>query len=165
MTDLVIPGDLTGQSGAPFSAEVVLSASESVRRACGWHIAPVVTETLTLNSNGGPLLVLPSLKVVDITEVRDVSDDTPAIIEGWRWSADGLVSRENGCWPTGFRTVEVDIIHGHETCPPELFPVIADFSRRRVAQESIGGRSVSFVSSADSRLESTLADFRIRARP
>lgn len=161
---LFVASDLTGQPGAPFSDEVATSVGDQIRRLCGWHIAPQVTETLVIDSDGGRVLMLPSLHVVNVTGVRDVSGSTPRVLTGWKWSRDGMIEAR-GFWPRGFRSVEVDLIHGYETCPPELFPVAADFSRRRVAQESIGSRSVSFVSTADSRLDSILSTFKITGRP
>lgn len=165
MADLFTPEDLTGQPGASsVTEEIARSVGDQIRRLCGWHIAPEITETLTLDSDGARTLMLPSLHVTDVTSVRDVTGSEPRELTGWRWSKNGMIELPAG-FPRGFRAVEVDISHGYETCPPELFPVAADFSRRRVAQESIGGRSVSFVSAADGRLDSILSAFKIFGRP
>lgn len=165
---LLGPVDLTGFPGAPFSAEVIAAVAEQIRSICGWHVAPTLSETLTVDSDGERTLFLPSLRVVEVTAVRDLTDpNNPKTIDGWTWSEDGMLTRKHGgYWPEGLRALEVDITHGYETCPSDLFPVAADFGRRRVQQESIGGRSVTFVSGAeDDRLGSTLSAYRIRVRP
>jgi hypothetical protein len=155
--------DLTDFPGAPFPAGKVLSACEAIRREAGWHIAPSVTETLTLDSEGGPLLVLPTLYLTAVTEVRDMTGSEPQVLTGWRLSRKGLLS---GCWfPAGFSAVEVDVTHGYDACPPELFPVIADWTARRVMQESLGSRSVAYSADGDSPIASTLARFKLPSRP
>lgn len=160
--------DMAGMPGAPFSASTATAAGDQIRTLCGWHIAPSRTETLTLDTEGGRVLVLPSLRVSEVLAVRDVSGPTPKVLTGWRWSKDGMLERGNGgFWPDGFRVVEVDLTHGYESCPSELLNIGAEFSRRRVAQESIGGRSVTYVSSADDddRIGSVLGSYRIGALP
>ena len=63
-----------------------------VRAYCGWHIAPVVTETLTLDGPGGHLLVLPTLRLVDLLSV---TNEGHAVVEtGARGGAvQGLAAR------------------------------------------------------------------------
>lgn len=164
MQPLVLPSDLDGFPGAPFSNEVTLAASEAVRRECGWHIAPQVTQTLTLDVSGGPVLILPTLRLVSVSEVRDVTGDAPRVLTGWRMSQAGMLSRRGG-WPCGFGAVEVDVVHGYDACPPELLPLIASGAHRRVRQESMGGRSVTFVDDDTVGGGSVLARFKLGPRP
>lgn len=161
---LALPADLAEFPGAPFSADAVAAASEAIRREVGWHIAPRVIETLTLDGTGGGVLFLPTLHLVDVTEVRDVTDDTPRVLTGWRKSQRGMLSRARG-WPRGFEAIEVDVVHGYDSCPPELLPVIAERTSRRVMQESLGSRSVSYSAEGDAPLAATLARFKIPSRP
>lgn len=164
MQPLVLPSDLDGFPGAPFSHAVATAASEAVRRECGWHIAPQVTQTLTLDVSGGPVLILPTLRLVSVSEVRDMTGDNPRVLTGWRMSQAGMLSRRGG-WPCGFGAVEVDVVHGYEQCPPELLPVIASSAHRRVRQESMGGRSVTFVDDDTIAGSSVLSRFRLGPRP
>lgn len=113
-----------------FTGAAVEAAGEAIRLETGWHIAPTATETLTLDSEGGYALMLPTLHLINVTEVRDVSGDTPVVITGWRKSAAGMVFLPQGCrWPVGPETIEVDIEHGYAECPLELLPVLARRTR------------------------------------
>jgi hypothetical protein len=145
---LVSPAELTDYPGAPFADAIVDGAVAWLRREVGWHIAPVVEETLTLDSLGGRTLILPTRKIVQVTQVRDVSDAATVVLTGWRKSSKaGLLHRWCG-WPRGFESVEVDLEHGFAETPKELLAVIVELCQSgmvnsRVSQESAGGESVS----------------------
>lgn len=148
MPGLVTSVDLSPFPGAPFDDSVVLSAGATIRNLCGWHIAPTLTETVTVNSDGGHDLFVDSRMLTSVTAARDVSGDTPVILTGFRWSTAGRVWRDV-CWPRGFQVVELDIVHGYDRCPDDLLPLVADAAReigrnRQVRQESAGGVSVSW---------------------
>src|SRR5690606_21026274 len=122
---LATAGDLAGMDGGPFTEKAVESAGAQIRRLAGWHIAPEVTETLTVDSHGGDRLWLPTRHVVDVLAVRDVTGDAPRELTGWRWSAAGLLEIR-GRFPSGFRSVEVELVHGFDACPADLLPAVAD---------------------------------------
>lgn len=148
---LAAPADLTAFPGAPFDDDIVDAAVDAVRTAAGWHIAPVVSETVTVDAIGGVTLFLPTLRLTAVDEVRDLRGDTPVVLDGWRKSRSGMLSRA-AYWPCGFETVEADITHGYATTPPALFAVIAEYCQMQslnagVRQESAGGESVSYSAS------------------
>lgn len=126
--DLIDPTDLGHLPGAPFSEEECDGAVADLRGAAGWHIAPVKTETVTLDvASGESRLRLPTRKLVAVTAIRDA--DTDAVIAATTYRASltlGQVKRRSGCWPAGFARIEVDMQHGYTTCPPDLFAVIAE---------------------------------------
>lgn len=123
--DLVSSADLGEYPGAPYASSVIDAAVSDIRREAGWHIAPTRTETLTLDGPDGVLLILPTRKLVEVTEIRDVSGDDPVILTGWRASvAKGMIHRSAG-WPCGFAAIEVDLEHGFATCPEGLLPEVA----------------------------------------
>lgn len=157
---LVLAEDLDGFKGAPFKPETVNAASAQIRRICGWHIAPTIEETLVLDHDGGPVLYLPSLKVIDVVAVKD--HRTGRDLSRWHWSGAGMIE---GQFPRGFRSVEVTIEHGYAECPADLLPVVASRTQRRAMQESLGSRSVSFSAEGDRAFESTLELYRLGARP
>lgn len=159
---LVVPADLEEFRGAPFSATTVNAAASQVRKIAGWHIAPSITATVTLDHDGSSVLYLRSLYVTDVVSVRDVSGSTPRDLTGWRWSQDGMIE---GHFPAGFRSVEVTFTHGYKECPEDLLPVIASRTQRRVMQESLGSRSVSYSAESDRSVESTLESYRLGPRP
>lgn len=95
----------------------------AVRSYCRWHVAPEVTETVTLDVAGyGPMLFLPTLRLGSVSEVRDVTGDEPRTLDGWRKTAAGMLSRPGG-WPAGFSAVEVDMVHGYDECPADILAV------------------------------------------
>ena len=57
-----------------------------------------------------------------MTEVRDISGDTPVTLTGWTDRGSGILLKSY--WPAG-HMLEVDVTHGYVACPPELLPVIA----------------------------------------
>lgn len=160
MVDLATVDDLAGLPGGPFSPEAVRAAGEIVRRMCGWHVAPSVTETILVDSPGGDVLWLPSRHVTDVATVRDMTGSDPVDLTGWRWSEAGLLS---GRFPAGFRAVEVTLTHGYPSCPADLLPVVADRTRRRVMAESLGARSVTYGTESNHLLDS-LAGYRLGPR-
>lgn len=154
LADLVQPDDLAEFPGAPFSAATVKAAGEAVRRLCGWHVAPSVTETIVLDSPGGEFLWLPSRHVTGVMSVRSLVGGVPAELTGWRWSEAGMLT---GAFPAGLRAIEVTLTHGYDTCPADLLPVVADRTRRRVMAESLGARSVTYGTESNHLLDSVAA--------
>jgi hypothetical protein len=141
---LAAPTDLADFPGAPFSDALVDSAVSAVRGEAGWHIAPAVTETVTVVSEGGTVLLVPSLRVTAVTEVRDVSGDTPEALTGWVLRRSGILERGYG-WPKR-HAIEVDLTHGYAETPPELLPVLArranDARASSAGQVRLGSLSV-----------------------
>lgn len=89
---------------------MIRAASTGVRRYCRWHIAPVVTETITLDGDGSAAIALPSLRV---SAVSAVSSDGLAVVDGlWRLSRTGLLAFP-AYLSTQFDGVEVTLTHGY----------------------------------------------------
>jgi hypothetical protein len=153
---LVSPYDLEDFPGAPFSDTLVDAAVSDIRSEAGWHIAPQVTETLTLDSYGGQLLSLPSQRVVNVTAVRDMTR-AGAVLTGWTRSSCLLwrSTYHTYCfgWPVG--QVEVDIVHGFATTPPDLLAAVAARALRlsnprdpSLASQLVGQVSQTYATSA-----------------
>lgn len=150
--DLVSPEDLADFPGAPFPPTVVDAAVGALRGDAGWHIAPEREETLLVDSEGGCKLLLPTMRLTAVAEVRNMLPDTPEVIENWRKSVRGTLSLRWSAWPCGDESVEVDITHGYTETPPELLIVVAQYcqfitTNSTVRQESAGGESISYASS------------------
>ena len=107
---------------------------------------------------------LPTRRLVAVHAVRDLTGSAPRDITGYRWSLAGLLSLESG-WPSGFRAVEVEVEHGFDECPPDLLPVLADRTNRRVMQESLGSRSVTYGVDGDRTIDYSLSLYRLGPRP
>lgn len=164
MDDLIRPEDLEGFPGAPFSPAVVRAASGAIRSETGWHIAPEVTETVEVETGCARVALLPTLHVVEVSEVRDLDGD---VLTGWRVNrSTGVLRRRDCAWPD---VIEVDLTHGYKECPPELLPVIAERSQRGkaglVRQENIGARSVSYAQHYDATGVGVLARYTLPSRP
>lgn len=169
-TPLVEPSDLDEYPGAPFSVQAVDSAAARVRGEAGWHIAPVVTETLTVETHHWTQrLILPTLRLLDVTAVRDITDPTvaPVAVDDWRFLPNGILVRRRSYWPCG--VLEVDVQHGYAECPAELLPVIAAYCQsgaqdRSIASQTTGPFSVSYRDSTATS-DPALSRLTIPARP
>lgn len=122
---LVSNAQLGDFPSAPYPSSVLDAVAADVRREAGWHIAPAQEETVTLDGPESQRLILPTLRLVAVTEIRDVSGDDPVILDGYRVNTrTGIVYRRAG-WPCGVAVIEVDMEHGFVSVPPDLLPEIA----------------------------------------
>ncbi len=119
---LVFPVDLTPFPGAPFSDTLTDVAAAAVRAEAGWHIAPIVAETVTFDSYGGTMLNLPTRRVVSITSVVDSAGYTYT-----GFTRVGAALHRYYGWPIG--QVTITWSHGYAETPVELLPVLADRAR------------------------------------
>jgi hypothetical protein len=133
---------LADYPGGPFSARTIASASASVRNDCRWHVAPVVTETVTVDGCLSRLLLLPTLRLVNVTgvEVLDDSSTTWLPITGWRIANAGMLYRATG-WNYGPAGIRVTMQHGFAETPADLLPVLAARCQRNLADSILTQRS------------------------
>jgi hypothetical protein len=162
--DLFAPEDLAGLPGDPFDADLVTQAGEAIRNAAGWHIAPEVTETLTVDSAGGPYLFLKTKRLSDVTEIRDVTDGGSTVLTGWTFNRLGRVTRLSG-WPCDGHTLEVDVVHGFDEVPAELLRLGASLARgednRLERQQTSGPFSTTYEADAAERMATVLDPYMI----
>lgn len=124
-------------------------AEAAVRAYCGWHVAPVATQALALDGNGGTRIILPSLRVVSVDAV--VVDGVT--ITDPEWSASGVL---HGRFSERPRSVEVVLTHGYETPPAELVAILLDMAsgdtsgEAPIASKRLGDFQVSYATGADS---------------
>jgi len=146
---LVSPAELLefGQ----YSDVHVDAAARSLRRECGWHIAPRVTEDvkLVLRSGTGDELYLPTRDFPDAEViVNTVRNSAGELLTGWE-HAEGVIVRRGGVFRyalwTG-RYVTVNITHGFATCPADLLPLLA--ARAAAAKAPRESRVTSFTNGA-----------------
>lgn len=141
---LLEPAAVASFPGGPFTTATIQAAAAALRARAQWHIAPEVTETLTLDHDGSGVVLLPSLRVVDVVSVTNLAGPTPVVLTGWRWSKAGMLA---GRFPAGFRVLQVVLTHGYPECPQDLLPAIVDqVTGGRVRQESLGSASFSYES-------------------
>lgn len=120
----LLPSDfLTGYLEDPQDARIA-AVTDWVRGRCGWHIAPTVTETITLDGSGTRVVSLPSLHVTDVGEVTENGVEVDV-----EWASTGLLRRRR-FWTDRWRAVEVTFTHGHQTVPADLAKVVVEAALR-----------------------------------
>jgi hypothetical protein len=137
---------LTGVPIPDLDPAAVAVACARVRRICGWHIAPVVTETITLPWSWSGRYLLPSLHVVSVgTTVAGsavTSDWSPG---GALWLTSGNIAPPVNA---RLRGVSVTLTHGYETCPEDVRDIVAQMARqvgqRRVRSSAEGPFSTTY---------------------
>lgn len=88
-------------------------ARSAARRFCGWHVTPVrVDDEVTLDGPGSAVLVLPTLRLIELTGVVEngveLDVDTDLYV-----SARGLVRKRSGVWwPRNYGSIVVTMTHG-----------------------------------------------------
>lgn len=124
------------------------AATQAIRDYCGWHVAPVITDTLTLDGTGTDTVLLPSRRVTAVESVTVDGHELAAT--AYEWSADGLLRRRHGCWPDRYRALTVELKHGFEDASV-LSTVVASIVARirmdpsgMLASQSAGTQRVSF---------------------
>lgn len=87
-------------------------ARAAARRFCGWHVTGVIEDDeVTIDGPGSPLLVLPTLRLIELTGV--VEDGTALNVADLHVSARGLVRKKSGAWWSGlYGSIVVTMTHG-----------------------------------------------------
>lgn len=173
---IVDPFDLdTYQAGT--AAAILEQATAEVRRYCGWHIAPSLSETFTVDGPGGLFLTLPTLLLTDVASVTE--DGVLRDPSTYEWSSNGQLWSATP-WTGHFRGVVVEATHGHATPPADLAAVIlAVASRAQASPDGVVRRQVGAVSESYSQTgfnvaggvslmpheKDALEQYRVRPRP
>lgn len=113
---------------------MVRQAQAAIRRYCGWHVAPSLTETLTLDGTGSRHLWLPSLHVIDVTAASNDGEDVA--LDDLDWSEAGYLELRCGHWCRRPRSIEVTLEHGFEEGPDDLVEVAAAIAARAISSPS-----------------------------
>lgn len=142
-------------------------ASAAVRAWAGWHIWPPKTEAVTVDGSGGPVQMLPTLR---LTAVSSVVNDG-ATVTDFQWSEVGFLRLPAGRFTSKLRGVVATITHGFTDVPVELVQVVIDAavvgmatSGSAVQSESAGPFSVSYraaESALSSAAMSSVARYRL----
>lgn len=120
-------------------------ASDTVRDVCGWHIAGVETHTVIMDTRGGRLLVLPTLRLVSRPTVA--VDGRELAIDGW--SPRGMVEVKEEL-PCRLGAVQVTMTHGYDEVPGAVASAVMSVVLASWAsplgrtQESVGSISASY---------------------
>ncbi|MGA5467171.1 hypothetical protein [Mycobacterium sp. NPDC050041] len=100
------------------AAERLLSASlATARRFCGWHVAPVQSDVVKRDGDGGRLLRLPTLRLVTLTSVIENGVDITADVVESGDAAGCLYKAAGGRWCRGIANITVSFTHGFDDAP------------------------------------------------
>ena len=132
------------------------AANRAIRAYCGWHVAPVISETLTLDGSGGDTLLLPSLRV---RELERVTSDGVDVTELVRASARAGMLEIDGSWSRKLSGIEVTLQHGFDADEvPDIATLILNVAKRAgsgqslIASQSVNGASVSYLTAGGAPL-------------
>lgn len=117
------------------------AARSAARRFCGWHVTPVrEDDVVTLDGPGSALLVLPTLRLVELTGVVENGVALDVATELYV-SSRGLVRKRSGAWwSRHYGSIVVTMTHGFDADidPDDEKDNAADFN---TAVASIAERS------------------------
>jgi hypothetical protein len=117
----------------------LLSAGLSAaRRFCGWHVTYIEDDEVTLDGPGTPLLVLPTLRLVELTSVveNDVELDVATELHV---SPRGLVRKRSGAyWSGNYGAIVATMAHGFDAADDFNAAVLSFVDRTSLA--ATGGR-------------------------
>lgn len=132
------------------------AANRAIRAYCGWHVAPVIPETLTLDGSGGKTLLLPTLRIIDLEHVlSDGVDVTERVSVSKRA---GMIEID-GAWSKRLGGIEVKLRHGFSADEvPDVATLILNVAKRAgsgqslIASQSVNGASVSYLTAGGAPL-------------
>jgi hypothetical protein len=159
---LVTPAEFSAWTGGkipeadPRLEPLLLGASAGVRRWCGWHIAPVLEETLTGDGPAGRLLLLPTGRLLAVLEAVDAG--TVLDVAGVDFSRSGMVElpRASGSWWSGrLGAISVRVRHGFDLADvPDVAQIVKQLTANALAspmgatREQAGTVSVAWATTA-----------------
>ena len=101
-------------------------ATAAVRAFCGWHVAPVITEDLVVDTPDSDVLLLPTMRLVNVVSASVDGVDVLADLE---WSEAGMVRNCRG-WRRRFRGLSITIEHGFDVVNTPLVGLLASLTAR-----------------------------------
>lgn len=134
------------------AASALSAASQAVRNACGWHVAPNLRCSYTaqrIGDDGGRPARLFALPALLVTAVESLTESGAELSPGeYEWARDGLVRRCCWkCWPTAWNAVEATYMAGFdEGAVPDLAEAVRAIAEGVIA---IGGAAGVRSESAD----------------
>lgn len=152
MVESVVDADIK------IDAQYWMRAGEAAIRAyCGWHVCPIVTETLVLDTFRQRFVKLPSMRVLDVGKVEYLGEDVTSFVS---WSEAGVLRwKEKGrVFGDEYRGLKATITHGYAPDEvPQIVALVATVGRRAkdqklVASQSVNGASVSYLTAGGAPL-------------
>lgn len=136
---MTIPGIVT--SGTQVDPAFWLNAAnQAIRSYCGWHVAPVITETLVLDGKGGRVLLLPSKKVVALISVLNDGVDVTGKVKFSHRT--GVLTLQSG-WSCDVGSIEIELQHGHAVADvADVAALIVTLTKRAAASGLVVAQAI-----------------------
>lgn len=150
---LADPAELAVWLGVPDDDAKLLAAlnaaSRRFRGAVRHPVSLVTGDSIVLDGNGRPSLLLPAAPVTAVDSV-EVDGEVLEAGTSYSWSQDGFLRHLDGCWPDRLRCIEVTYSHGYDLVPEDIQEVVIDQAQAiyavqpGVQQKTVGSQSVTF---------------------
>lgn len=160
LPDLITVSDFNAATNNRYAGDAriepaIASASAAIRAWCGWHVAPVLDCSITLDGEAGDIW-LPTNALASVTSAKVGGEDVTVTGSNRR----GRVRLAHKT--CGLGNVAIDYVAGYDvTACPDLMGVVVQrvmasvaMTTYGVSQETAGGVSISYSGSALSDLGS-----------
>lgn len=133
-----------------YTAQLCLDgACGAVVEYCGWHIAPVISETVTVDGTGTLIQTLPTLNLLSLDSVDE--NGLSLNVDHIDWSANGIMEKRRGNgWTARRRGIIAGITHGYASTPGWVTTLICAVAGRAFdtplgrMQETDGNQSITY---------------------
>ncbi len=169
LPDLITVSDFNAATNNRYSGDAriepaIASASAAIRAYCGWHVAPVLDCSITLDGEAGDIW-LPTNALASVTSAKVGGEDVTVTGSNRR----GRVRLAHKT--CGLGNVAIDYVAGYDvTACPDLMGVVVQrvmasvaMTTYGVSQETAGGVSISYSGSALSDLGSAFLPDSVKA--
>lgn len=169
LPDLITVSDFNAATNDRYAGDAriepaIASASAAIRAWCGWHVAPVLDCSITLDGEAGDIW-LPTNALASVTSAKVGGEDVTVTGSNRR----GRVRLEHKT--CGLGNVAIDYVAGYDVAAcPDLMGVVVQrvmasvaMTTYGVSQETAGGVSISYSGSALSDLGSAFLPDSVKA--
>lgn len=99
----------------PETTRALNAALTTVRRYCGWHVTPVIDETMLVSGPGDLDLILPTLYIQSITSITDNDTAIDLTTVDWDNAEPGVLHKNDWKqWSCGLGKIVVELSHGFD---------------------------------------------------
>lgn len=169
LPDLITVSDFNAATNDRYAGDAriepaIAAASAAIRAYCGWHVAPVLDCSITLDGEAGDIW-LPTNALASVTSAKVGGEDVTVIGSNRR----GRVRLAHKT--CGLGNVAIDYVAGYDVAAcPDLMGVVVQrvmasvaMTTYGVSQETAGGVSISYSGSALSDLGSAFLPDSVKA--
>ena len=169
LPDLITVSDFNAATNNRYAGDAriepaIAAASAAIRAYCGWHVAPVLDCSITLDGEAGDIW-LPTNALASVTSATVGGEDVTVTGSNRR----GRVRLEHKT--CGLGNVAIDYVAGYDVAAcPDLMGVVVQrvmasvaMTTYGVSQETAGGVSISYSGSALSDLGSAFLPDSVKA--